>query len=170
MLRIASFSTALILTLSGCAASSGDYPSLAIRDVERVEGSFASPERKSIEVPEVETDLEGDLDVVLPTLVAAAEEAHAQFMRLAPTAQRTVAAAAGTATGSPAWASAQVALAELESARSIAAVPLGDIDTLYTARRVAAEDVTAIERARQRILELVGEEDRTLAQLRERAD
>ena len=170
MLRIASLSAALVLTLGGCAASSGDYPSLAIRDVERVEGSFASPDRKSIDVPEVETDLTGELDEVLPALISSAEDAHAEFLRLAPRAQRLVAAAAGTADGSPAWASAQVALAELESARSIAAVPLGDIDTLYTARRAAAEDVTAIERARQRILELVGEEDRTLAQLRERAD
>ncbi|WP_198507661.1 hypothetical protein [Qipengyuania seohaensis] len=170
MLRIASFSTALVLTLGGCAASSGDYPSLAVRDVERVDGSFASPERKAIQVPEVEIDLDGTLDVVLPALVSRTEEAHAEFVRLAPRAQRLVASASNTAEGSPAWASAQVALAELDSARSVAAVPLGDIDTLYTAKRVAAEDVTAIEQARERIVALISEEDRTLAQLRERAD
>ena len=30
----------LALPLAACAAGSGDYPSLAIRDAERVEGSF----------------------------------------------------------------------------------------------------------------------------------
>ena len=103
MLRIASLSTALVLTLGGCAASSGDYPSLAVRDVERVDGSFASPERKTIEVPEVEIDLDGTLDVVLPALVSRTEEAHAEFLRLAPRAQRLVAAASNTAEGSQAW-------------------------------------------------------------------
>ena len=168
MVRIATLALPLSLCLGACAGTSDDYPSLAIRDVERVSGSFATPDRKTIAVPEVDTDLSGPLDETLAALVASAETAHAQFEEIAPRARRQVEAARGAQPGTPAWASAEVALSELESARSQAAIPLGDIDTLYTAARVAAEDVTAIEAARGRIAALVSREDETLAQLRER--
>ena len=72
----------------------------------------------------------------------------------------------GSGIGSDSWAAAQVALAELDSARSRAAVPLGDIDRIYTSAKVAAQDTAAIETARDRVIALVSEEDATLARLR----
>ncbi len=168
MSRIASLCLPLSLCLGACASPGGDYPSLAIRDAERAQGSFSSPERKTIDVPPVETDLTGPLDQTLVQLVAATEAAHADFLEIAPRARKLVAAAGSSEVGSTAWASAEVALSELDSARSLAAIPLGDIDTLYSAARVAAGDVAAIEAARARITAIIAEEDETLAQLRER--
>ncbi|MBL4717120.1 MAG: hypothetical protein JKZ02_01450, partial [Erythrobacter sp.] len=61
---------------------------------------------------------------------------------------------------------AQVALADLDSARSIAAIALGDLDILYTAATVQAEDATPIAAARMTVIALVAEEDDVLARLR----
>lgn len=156
----------LALLVGACATSNADYPSLAVRDIERVEGSFAVTPRKSIEVPPVKTDLAGPLDEVLADLVAQAEATHGDFLAIVPRARQLAAVRGSRDLGSPAWAAAEVALSELESARSLAAVPLGDVDMLYTAARVAAEDVAAIEDARARILALITEQDDQLAQLR----
>ncbi|HCJ22795.1 MAG TPA: hypothetical protein DHV64_14940, partial [Erythrobacter sp.] len=75
-------------------------------------------------------------------------------------------AAAGSAIGSDSWATAQVALADLDSARSIAATALGDLDILYTAATVQAQDSAAIAAARETVIALVREEDDVLARLR----
>lgn len=159
--------TACIASLIGaCTSGGGNYPSLAVRDVERAEGQFDTSEPARLDVPRVEVDLTGGLDARLAGLVSAAEEAHVAFTEVAPRATRLVSAASGSSVGSDSWAAAQVALAELDSARSRAAVPLGDLDMLYTSARVAAEDTTTIETARNRVLALIEEEDATLAQLR----
>ncbi|MBQ94518.1 MAG: hypothetical protein CL510_01610, partial [Actinobacteria bacterium] len=64
------------------------------------------------------------------------------------------------------WAAAQVALADLDSARSNSAVALGDLDILYAAARVQAQDAEAIEAARNVVIALVAEEDAVLERLR----
>lgn len=158
----------LIVALGACASSGEDYPSLAIRDAERGEGTFEAPEPRRLDVPPVEVDLTGGLDARLSSLVAGAREAHGDFLEARPRAEQLVAAASGSAVGSDSWAAAQVALAELDSARSRAAVPLGDVDAIYTAARVSAEEVTAIEAARDEIIALVRLEDAVLADLRGR--
>ena len=168
MQRFASLLLPLPLLLGACASASADYPSLAVRDVERVQGSFAASPRQSLDVPPVETDLSAPLDVALAQLVASTEAAHSEFLAIVPRAERLVAGARGSAIGSPSWAEAEVALSELEAVRSRAAVPLGDVDTLYTAARVAADDIAEIEAARARILAMLSAEDETLARLRER--
>ena len=158
----------LVLSLCACASGGGNYPSLAIRDAERAEGQFDTGEPARLDVPPVEVDLTGGLDARLSSLVSAAEDAHAAFTEAQPRAERLVSAAAGSAIGSDSWAAAQVALAELDSARSRAAVPLGDLDALFTAASVAAEDTAAITAARNRVVALVGEEDAALESLRAR--
>ena len=156
-----------LASLAGaCASTGGDYPSLAVRDAERAEGRFDTGEPARLDIPPVEVDLTGGLDARLSSLVSAAEEAHNEFVSVQPRAARLVAAAGST--GSDSWAAAQVALAELDSARSRAAIPLGDLDMIYTATRVAAEDASAIEAARGRVITLVGEEDAVLEDLRAR--
>ncbi len=164
--------TASVLSLAGllaaCASGSDTYPSLAIRDAERAEGRFDTGEPARIDVPPVEVDLTGGLDTRLASLVAAAQDAHADFLEARPRAERLVSAAGGSAIGSDAWAAAQVALGELDSARSRAAVPLGDLDMIYTAARVSVEDVQAIDAARGQVVRLVSEEDAVLSELRAR--
>ena len=148
------------LLLAGCASTAGDsYPSLAVRDVEP-----AAP--RQLDVPPVAIDAEGDIPVRLESLVAAARDAHEQFTAAVPAAQRRVQAAGNAAVGSDSWASAQVALADLDSARSNAAVALGDLDILFTAATVQAQDTAAIAAARATVVALVTEEDVVLERLR----
>lgn len=156
----------LACLLGACASPQADYPKLSIREAERVEGQFATGERARLDVPPLDIDLTGDLEARLASLVTAAEQAHEDFLAARPRASELVTAAVGSNAGSDQWASAQVALAELDSARSLAAIPLGDLDALYTAARVSAEDVAAIDIARGEVIALMAEEDAILADLR----
>ena len=152
--------------LAACATPSDKYPSLAIRDVERALGQFEPVPATPLDVPVVPAPAGGPLAVSLAALRASAQASHKAFLANAPMAARLADAAAGSAIGSDAWASAQVALADLDSARSNTAIALANLDTLMVAAAVQAEDVAAIEAVRQQVLDQVGEEDGTLARLR----
>ncbi|MEZ5680041.1 MAG: hypothetical protein R3E14_01970 [Erythrobacter sp.] len=161
---------ALLATLlAGCSSTGTEgYPSLAIRDVERVEGSFEPVSTQRLDVPAVEVDLTGGMEARLAALVGQASEAHGQFKAAQPEAERIVAAAGDAAIGSDSWAAAQVALADLDSARSIAAIALGDLDIIQGAAEVQAEDTSAIDAAREQVVTLISEEDAVLVRLRAR--
>lgn len=156
------------LALSACAGSSANYPSLAIRDAERASGTFAAAEPRRIDVPAVEVDLAGGLDTTVTSLVASARRAHDAFLALVPDARRRVAAPGAATTASDAWASAQVALAELEAARSQTAIPLGDLDAIYVSQTVQAAQSPSLVAAREQVIGWVAEEDAVLAELRRR--
>lgn len=160
----------LLTALAGCAGSgsgSGKYPSLAIRDIERVQGTFEPVGAEQLDVPKVEVAYSGSLLDRLSALVGQAEDAHRVFTAAVPVAEQLANAANDAEIGSDAWASAQVALAGLDSARSDVAVALGELDILHAARAVQAEDVGAIDAARGKVLALVTIEDATLERLRE---
>jgi len=152
------------LALSACAASSDRYPSLAIRDAERVEGTF-EPDAGDAAAP-APSPPSAELVARLGQLREQAASAHREFLSAVPGAER-LAAAAG-ALGSDSWASAQVALADLDSARSKAAVPLGDLDILFVDATLAADQREAIATTRAEVVRLVSEEDAVLARLRAR--
>ena len=154
------------LTLAACATSSDRYPSLAIRDVERAQGQFTPAPAAPLEVPDVPSVGSGPLGDRLAALGASANASHRAFLASAPAATRLANAAAGSTIGTPAWAAAQVALADLDSARSNAAIALGDLDALMVGTAVQAQDVSAIEVVRQQVLAQVAEEDEVLARLR----
>jgi hypothetical protein len=151
------------LLLAAC-ASPGDYPSLAQRPVERVEGAFATDVPEPAPVPPPAPS--ADLVARLADLQRDAASLHAQFVEAAPTATR-LATAAG-ATGSDSWASAQVALADLDSLRSRVAVSLADLDALWVDSTVEAGPREAIGAARDSVETLVVQEDEVLARLRGR--
>lgn len=155
-----------LLALGACTTSGDRYPSLAIRDVERAEGRFEPAASIPLAVPEVAIPAGGPLADRLASLGASADAAHRAFLASASTAERRANAAAGAAVGSNVWATAQVALADLDSARSATAIALGDLDTLMVANAVQAQDVSAIEAVRQQVLAQVGEQDEVLARLR----
>lgn len=157
---------ALLPCLAACATSRDQYPSLAIRDVERAQGRFEPVASAPLAVPEISVPTSGPPTQRLAALGSAADEAHAAFLASAPMATRRANAAAGAAVGSDAWALAQVALADLDSARSATAIALGDLDTLMVATAVQAQDVSAIEVVRQKVLSQIAEEDEILARLR----
>ena len=162
----ASLCVSLSASLAACASTDETYPSLAIRDVERAQGQFEPVQTAQLDVPEVKIDLTGGLDARLASLVAAAQNAQSSFEEVRPRATRLVSAARRSAVGSDAWASAQVALAELDTARSLAAVPLADLEAILVAQRVAADDVAAVTGARDQVLALVARQDAVLADLR----
>lgn len=160
----------LLTALAGCAGSgsgSGKYPSLAIRDIERVQGTFEPVGAEQLDVPKVEVAYSGSLQDRLSALVGQAEDAHRVFTAAVSEAEQLADAANDAEIGSDAWASAQVALAGLDSARSDVAVALGELDILHAAGAVQAEDVGAIDAARGEVLALVTIEDATLERLRE---
>lgn len=152
------------ILLSGCASQQGRYPSLAIRDAERVQGSLQPP--ASSAESSVESPLSADLVRRLAQLQSSATSAHRAFMDAAPGTRRLVEAAAGTDVTNDRWASAQVALASLESARSQSAVPLGDLDLLHADAAIALEQRAAIEETRAAVTGLIAQEDAILANLR----
>jgi hypothetical protein len=160
------FALAALFCLAGCATPGDKYPSLAIRDVERAQGQFEPTPATPLDVPPVTAPLTGPVADRLAALGMAATASHKAFLASAPTATRLANAAAGSDIGSNAWAAAQVALADLDSARSATAIALGDLDALMVGTATQGEDVAAIEVVRQQVLEQVGEEDETLARLR----
>lgn len=163
----------LPLLLAAC-ADTGGYPSLALRDYERgseracgtAKPVVAASEPAAPALPPASADLRSRLD----GLVSAAQEADRQFQAQQATAERAVARTAGAAPASDPWASAQVALAKLETTRSAAVAALAELDMLYADARNSAPDeispsTEAIGDARSRVSELVARQDGVIAAL-----
>ncbi len=158
------FAALLLSALLAACASSGDYPSLAQRPAERAQGSFATDPAQVAPLPPPAPS--ADLVARLAALRRDAAGHHAQFMAALPAAQR--AAASAGATGSDSWASAQVALADLDSQRSLTAVPLADLDALWVDSTIEAGPREAIGAVRDEVEALVRSEDEALGRLRAR--
>jgi len=136
--------TALSAALSACAGASDDYPSLAIREVERVRGGFdvppcgecvedaqcVAPSPAPTPTPAPPPELPTSYAQRTAALLADVRAADAAFQSSLATARNRVAAARGAALGTPAWGSAQVALADLTSKRSATAIPVTDLEKL----------------------------------------
>lgn len=161
-LPLASLPTALLpfaLLLAGCASTAGDYPSLAIRDAERVSGTIAVPATPPAPLPA------GPAPAELASLQASIREGHARFMAQTGAAQRAVAAASGAGVGSDSWSAAQVAVADLEGKRSQVMIALADLDRLYASAAVEGADVTAAQSALAEANALVAQENAEIARL-----
>jgi len=160
---------AAVVFLSAC-ANTGDtgFPSLATRPGERVSGTLAPAPRPA---PPAATAVTGSR---LAGLQASALTAHRRFGELRGRAEQLSTAARGAAIASEAWSVAQIALAELESARSETAVALADLDSLYIAAAAAAVptagsgDLDAIGAARAEVTGWVAQDDAVLDRLRSR--
>ena len=147
--------------LAGCAsAPEGAYPSLAIRDVERVTGRLQSPEPRYVPPAPPATAL-GQLDALRARAVAA----HARFMEQAPDLRGTVSAASGAAVGSESWARALVALAELEAIRSEAMIALADLDRIYVGAATQGQALDEVAATRDEVIALVADQDSLIADL-----
>ncbi|MEL6877737.1 MAG: hypothetical protein AAGL68_06525 [Pseudomonadota bacterium] len=112
--------------LSGCLGSGDKYPSLAVRDGERIAGTFepvTRPPAAPVSNPAV---LAG-----LPAIEARADSAYEAFQVAIPGVESAIASARGSSPESNQWAAAQIALAELDSQHSQTAIALADIDLIY---------------------------------------
>jgi hypothetical protein len=157
--------TAVALLLTGCAADTTNYPSLARRPAERVTGS-ADVAASAVPVPPAPVAPSPDLVARLEQIQAQANAAHNRFTDRLGAAERLVGAARGAAVASESWAVASVALAELEASRSQAMIALADLDQLYAAARIEGGPAEAIAQTRDRVIAMVGHEDGALARLR----
>ncbi|MGB3738748.1 MAG: hypothetical protein WA948_05275 [Pontixanthobacter sp.] len=147
------------LVLAGCAGSDGEYPSLAIRDVERRARTYTPPPPLT-PAPQI-----AEVLARVSALRNAANGAHGQFMAAVPVARVAARRARGVSRASTAWSNAQIAIADLESLRSRTGVPLADLDRLYVDSTIAFTQRTAIGAARDEVINLVAQEDRILAEL-----
>lgn len=161
---VATLATALLplAALSACATQAGDeYPSLAIRDVERISGS-ADPAPREVE-PAPPTPA-AVLDR-LAQLRTTATQAHATFTTRAKATSRTISTAAGAAQGSEAWAAATAALADLDGARSETMVALADLDRLFVDAATQGADLSRIGATRDEVEALIAQENATIDRL-----
>lgn len=162
---------AAALLLPGCSAT-GDYPSLAHRDVERISGTAEAAEAVPAPAPPM-APADAGTEAQIASLVARARAAHQRFLGERRGTERLVAQAGGAAKGTENWSVAISALSALESARNDASQALASIDTLFAAERLAHyEDETgnfqAIAAARDTVTGWVDEENRTIEALARR--
>lgn len=155
--------SASLALLAGCASDPGRYPSLAIRDFERVEGQFA---------------VGGGIAALPPpaapapatiaragALLEEANSAHGEFLATVGDTERLLAAARGLDAESNLWSEAQIALAVLDNRRALVATRLADLDLLMADASLAYEQLGEIEAARSAVVALTAEEDRILDRL-----
>lgn len=150
------------LPIAACAGASTDYPSLAIRDVERLRSGatdYSNPAAPLVVLPQETANR-------LAGLRADALAANAAFGRSLARAQPLVATARGAAVSTDRWAAAQVALADLSSQRSAMAAPLTDIELIYADTFDTGVDAASVADARAEITALQERQDETLAGLR----
>lgn len=158
-----------LLALSAC-ATDPRYPSLAMRDFERVEGNSSPVEAEDTVTPPP-APLPSGLGERLAELRRQAEASHAEFLRRASTARNRSSAAAGAAQGSPRWSDAIVAISDVESARSDTMFALAELDSMLAlgaAERAdsgAAVGLPQIAATRDSVAALVAEEDQVLVEL-----
>lgn len=158
------------LLVSGCATPrDGRFPSLARRDVERAFGTIQPPPP-----PPMPERIPPSTGSRLAIHREQALEAHRRFEQRRGRAASLVAAARGAAIGSESWSVAQVALADLEAARSESMIALADLDVLYTGAAEAAAptggsaELDAVAAVRDEVSGWIGQEDAVLAELRGR--
>lgn len=161
------------LPLTAC-ASQRDYPSLAIRDVERITG-VAEPVTPEMPNPAPSSPApippDAPLSASIANLVAQAQAAHATFTGKRDSVERLVAAGSSAPIGSEAWATTNVALSDLESARSQTMIALAELDNLYAEERLAnyneeTPEAKAIAASRDRIANWIEAENTVLSGLR----
>lgn len=160
LLRNAAVGLCVALLLAACAGDPDRYPSLAMRDFERVQGQFAAPPAEAPQpVAPVATEAE------IGQLVAKAESAFSEFQAAQPGARQAIDAGRGRASDSLAYTEALLELAQLSSLRSNTALVLGEIDLLamQASTQFAPED--EIKAAQAQVLEFIAQQDATLNDL-----
>jgi len=146
--------------LAGCATAAGEFPSLAIRDSERVTGSMQPAENAWVSPPAPPEALNR-----LDGLQAQARSAHEAFLARAENARRLVGAGSDAEQGSDAWANAHIALAELQSTRAPALIAMAELDAFYAAVMTQGAEVEEIAAVRETVLAMVTDEERLIGEL-----
>ncbi|OCC24968.1 hypothetical protein MB02_05875 [Croceicoccus estronivorus] len=150
---------ALTFALSACASAPDGYPSLAIRDIERVYGS-AEPVAPPPPPPVIEPSTE--LAERLVQLQDQASQAHQAFLSAMPRASQLVAAARQSEIADDPWVAAQSGLSHLEASRNRAMLVMADLDRMLVAVEMDGGAREAIAQAQANVDALVNEENTLL--------
>lgn len=150
------------LLASGCSTTREDYPSLSTRDAERVSGEMAVATVDSAQAP---APLPADTLKRTAALLERARAADGDFQAQLPSTRNTAQAASGLGPESNQWSRAQVALADLRTHRSDAAIALGDLDLIYVDATLEFTQRATVAAARDEVAAIVASHDRTLDQL-----
>ena len=125
--------------LAGCAnPDMSAYPSLARRPIER-QVAVVPPQPTSVPTPAV---VSATVMEAVAALGRDADAGHSAFLSELAAGRAVVLAGRGAATGSEAWAAAEVALSRMEAARGPTMVALAELDRL-TLEQLAAGDAAA---------------------------
>lgn len=170
-------SWAAVWTLSGCSDGGTHYPSLASRPAERLTDTGVVATTAIAAATAISAAPSADLAARLDRLVEQARSASRDFDDKQPAAETLIGAAGAAPVGSDSWARATLALSGIESARTLTAQPLADLDQLDVEDHLHAAqigpdgdsprrpDAIAIAQARDTIAALVAKEDAVLAKL-----
>ncbi|MEP6263953.1 MAG: hypothetical protein ABJ057_04255 [Erythrobacter sp.] len=153
--------------MAGCAGAADRYPSLAQRDAERVSGTFNVASNANSNETNEQTAPDPALASRLTALGQQAVSAHSSFLSDLEPAVTVIRAANGTNDDDREWSAAQIALANLDSYRSVTAIALGDLDLLYADASVEFDRRREIGEVQSQVAELLAQEDRELARLRQ---
>lgn len=156
-------SAVLALSLGAC-ATSDRYPSLAIRDVERLYGS-AQPVEPNPAPPPPPAQPSPELAQRLIQLQNQATQAHQAFLSALPGTRSHVNAARNAAVASDSWVIAQNSISTLESARARAMLAMADLDQLLLQTETEGGARDAVIAAQAKVNGMVEDENGTLDQL-----
>ncbi len=152
--------------MTGCAGDPELYPSLSIRDEERISGTFEPVEPEVYEPVPIASETLGRIDA----LREQARLANERFLAAAERLRGPIAQARGAEPGSISWSKAQVALAELQSSRSDAMIALADLDAIYLETQLESGNPERIATARSEVAALVASQDRLIEAIRREVD
>lgn len=119
--------------LAACSTPEGDFPSLAKRPYE----SNDPIEEPVDEGAQVAASLPASLAAQMADLEARHRAAQAAFERMLPSVRAVATRSSGAATGSEAWANANVQLTRLDYARADSLKVVGEFDALVSKQRDA---------------------------------
>lgn len=149
----------LTTALGGCASTDGRFPSLAVRDAERLTGELTPS------VPSQEPISPVASAAQVSDFIALALGAHREFAAITPQATSLMRASRGTGPTSDARAQALVALAQLTSLRSQTALALANLDALEAKAATTFAPTVEIKAAQMQVTQIVNEQDATLDSL-----
>jgi hypothetical protein len=153
------FSVLLAFALGGCASADGRYPSLAVRDAERAQGTLDPS-------PPIEAEVVGTTDMnALLAPLDRAQEAHAKFAAQQDEVTALALASRGVGPEDDRRSRALVGLAALTSLRGQTALALADLDQLEIAAATEFKRTKEIRDLQATIRQLIAEQDTTLDSL-----
>jgi Meckel syndrome type 1 protein len=130
------FALPMLLVVSGCASSStGDYPSLQRRPIERT--ATVAPSQPA--APELPSPISATLAEAIRSLGADADRGEVAFRQALSENQGAVAQGRGAPVGSEEWAVAQRALSRIDAARAASTLALAELDRLVVTQPESSE-------------------------------